>query len=129
MGPSQAGHPWSANTGFAHILSEPFERPSDNVNGWWFVSEVGGTEFEEVFLPLNMTVNFNLFFTANQYVNFGVAPPHDGRRIARGSNSLPANSVVKVYQAVSGTGEQGIPGPPGTSGTSGTFRSDWTPHS
>ena len=52
--------------------------------GWWFVSEVDGTEFEEVFLPLNMTINFNLFFTSSQYVNFGVAPAHDGRRIARG---------------------------------------------
>ena len=68
------GSGWGTLSGNAHILTEPFTRNGDNVIGWWFVSDVNGVEFEEVFCPLNYTVNFHLFVTGSQNVQFGVAP-------------------------------------------------------
>ena len=97
---------------FLNILTEPYKRAANNQNGWWAVSEVNGTEFEEVFLGLNAKPNAQpLYFSSNQSVMFVDAVNFSGLRVDRGSGSLPANSVIKVYEAINA---------PGITGTIGT---------
>ena len=86
---------------FQNILIEPYLRAQNNQIGYWLVSEVGGVEFEEIFLALNAVPNQRLYFTSTTSVRFVEAVNNTGIRIDRNSGSLPANAVVKVYMAVS----------------------------
>ena len=86
---------------FLNILTEPYKRAQNNQNGWWLVSEVGGVEFEEVFLGMNSKPNNQpLYFSSTQSVNFVDAVNFSGLRADRGSGTLPANARIKVYMAV-----------------------------
>ena len=65
-----AGSYMSVHSQFLNILVEPYRRPLNNQIGWWLVSEVGGSEFEEVFLGLNAKPNNQpLYFSSTQSIS------------------------------------------------------------
>ena len=91
-------------------VREPLLRVTPTQNGWWFVSEVNGVEFQESFVefePLrtnpSLTESGLIFSSVRGHAGLrvGVVQATNGNwSLTPSANGLPASSRIKIYLAV-----------------------------
>ena len=96
--------PNSGLTLVSNVPALPYKRLAPNHFGWFVTAEVGGALFGEMFIPLDgghSNYDGVLWFIAGAGLRIGLMSTLPPTLALKGNgNSLPANSVAKLYMAV-----------------------------